>query len=389
MYAVFWFGVCVIFACPIIAQTVTKDDSNQTITSQMQALIPHIGGRVQINRLSGDTPPGAVSYTHQWPGIYWETGFIGDTVVLKFNDPANEYRLLLDDKAPIAIAQPGRSEIAVTNFANGPHRLRLEKVTESIWKLGTFEGFYINATEKGVTIPPKLRQIEFIGNSDMTGYGLRSDTRTCTQDEVRLRSDTQSAYPALVAKFFDADYQINAISGRGIIRNYAGMVPDHTMLVIYDNILPDEPGTFEPYADATWTPQITFIGLGGNDFFSPLKPDEVWKTRDALIDSYVDGMAKLLANVQQRHPKTTVMIYWPDAGILTPAEKARLDRDGQARLVTTARLLGMKPLEFVVTGNLEPDAMACDYHGSASDHRKKARWLIDRIQLQMTLWAAK
>ena len=72
---------------------------------------------------------------------------------------------------------------------------------------------------------------------------------------------------------------------------------------------------------------------------------------------------------------------------MTPDEKARLDREGQTRLTQTAQRLGLKPLEFVVMGNLELDAMACHSHGSASDHRKKASWLIDRITLQPDLWA--
>lgn len=369
------------------SQTLTKDDSNQTITPQMQVLVPHVGGRVQIGRLGDDKPPGAVSYTHQWPGMYWEARFDDTSMVLKFNDTENEYRLYIDGWPPIPIAQPGRTEITVSDLTSGPHQLRLEKVTESIWRLGAFEGFYVGADVKTYPLRRITRQIEFIGDSDMTGYGLRSDTRTCTQEEVRLRSDAQAAYPALVAKHFNADYQINAISGRGLVRNYAGMAPDHTMAAIYENILPDATDINTPYVDPLWQPQIIFVGLGNNDFFSPLNPDEPWKTRDALIDSYIAGMVALLKTLHAGNPTATVMIYWPDRGILTPTEKARLDREGQRRLTQTAQQLGLKPLEFVATGNLELDALACDYHGSASDHRKKALWLIDRIRLQPDLWA--
>jgi len=33
----------------------------------------------------------------------------------------------------------------------------------------------------------------------------------------------------LVARRFDADYQVNAISGRGLVRNYDGFAPEAPM----------------------------------------------------------------------------------------------------------------------------------------------------------------
>ena len=99
-------AILVFAAVPGLSQTLTKDNRNQTVTPQMQVLVPRIGGRVQMAPLGSDKPQGAVSYTHQWPGVYWEAGFDGTTVVLKFNDPQNEYRLIIDDLPAIAIAQP-------------------------------------------------------------------------------------------------------------------------------------------------------------------------------------------------------------------------------------------------------------------------------------------
>ena len=387
MRALLWVGLMGVLTAPCAAQTVTKDTLNQTVTQQMQVLVPHIGGRVQTNPLGPNAPKDAVSYTHQWPGTYWEVGFDAQEVVLKFDDADNEYRLFIDALSPIPIAQPGRTEITVADLGAGPHQLRLEKVTESIWILGAFEGFYIAADGKALTAAPKPRQIEFIGDSDMTGYGLRSGTQVCTQDQVRLSSDAQAAYPALVAKQLDADYQINAISGRGMVRNYDGSVPDNAMAKVYGSIFPDQADPATPYLDPEWQPQIIFVALGNNDFFSPLHRDEVWPTHDALIDAYITGMANLLTTLHSRSRAATVILYWPDQGIMTAAEKARLDSDGKSLLNKTAQQIGMKPLEFIAMGNLELDALACHAHGSAADHRKKAQWLIDRINRQPDLWA--
>src|SRR6478735_3861106 len=228
-------ALAMLLASPAAAQTVTVDPANRTITGDMQPLAVRAGGRVEVHPLPG----GARAFTHEWPGVYFEAAFRGDRVILKFDDPANEYRLTIDDLPAIPLAQPGTSEVTIAGLADRPHSLRLEKVTESIDLPETFAGFYVPATARPIALPPpRPRQIEFIGDSNMAGYGIRSDNRQCTQEEVRLRTDTQAAYPALVARRFDADYQVNAISGRGLIRNYAGEAPDAPMTVLYPRALP-------------------------------------------------------------------------------------------------------------------------------------------------------
>lgn len=381
-------GLMALIASPALAQTITSDPQNQTITDQMQVLPPHVGGRVSAQTLVAATKSPLIEYTHQWPGVYFEAAFDGDRLVLKFDDPVNEYRLLIDDLAPIALAQPGKTEVTISDLRQGQHKVRLEKVTESIWMLGAFDGFYIDATARAGLVKPRARQIEFIGDSDMTGYGLRSATTTCTQEEVRLTSDTQAAYPVLVAKHFNADYQINAISGRGLVRNYDGIVLDHTIEAVYERILPDQTEIATPYSDANWQPQIIFIGLGNNDFFSPLHNGEPWLTRDALIDTYIVGMVQFLKTLRASNSNATVMIYWPDSGIMTEAEKARLDREGQSELNKIAQKQGLKPLQFISMGDLKLEASACDFHPSASDQRKKAAWLINAIDNQPQLWGS-
>ena len=112
-------------------------------------------------------------------------------------------------------------------------------MTESAWTIGSFDGFYLPKRAQGGAAQPRPRQIEFIGDLGMTGYGIRSASRTFTQDKVRLLSDTQIGYPALLAKALDADYQLNAISGRGMIGNYGGTNAQDDKIYAYPSILPD------------------------------------------------------------------------------------------------------------------------------------------------------
>jgi lysophospholipase L1-like esterase len=366
------------------AQTVTIDRDNRPITAEMQTLPVRVGGRVVAERIPAPLPAGATAYRHEWPGVYFEAAFHGESVVLKFDDPANEYRLHIDDLPPIALAQPGTAEVTVTGLADRPHRLRLEKVTESIGLPETFAGFYVSAGARPLAFaPPRARQIEFIGDSIMAGYGIRSTTRQCTKEEVRLLSDTQAAYPALVAKRFDADYQVIAISGRGLIRNYAGEAPEAPLPALYPRALPSQEGEWH---NASWQPQIVVLGLFTNDFSTPLGPDEQWPSDEAFAEAFVAAYEPLLAELHRRAPEAAVLVVWPRTPGQPGRQTAAMSDAARQRIEAAARALGIRTILFPELGNLGLEDSACDYHGNLEDHRKRADWLTSYLEARPELW---
>ncbi len=373
---------------PPTSLTVTADPANLSVTRDMKVLPLLIAGRVRESALSSAYPAGAKSYTHQWPAVYFEAAFNGDNFVIKFDDIYNEYRLFIDNLAVTTLAQPGKTEYKITGLSTGMHRIRLEKVTESISELGAFSGFYIPAAAQSMPVPARPRQIEFIGDSNMAGYGLRSATRQCTQDQVRLLSDAQASYPAKTARHFGADYQVNAISGRGMARNYDGIVPDLTLPLVYPFNLLDKTGS---YSDPLWQPQIIVIGLGGNDFSTPVKPGEQWATPRDLIADYFDSYERFLRTLYARNPGASVIILWPDTPSLTdPADRAIFD-SRRVSLTATAQTIGFRNILFtaIPEQSLGLEATACDFHANANDHDKMTQWLITQLDANTGFWAGK
>jgi lysophospholipase L1-like esterase len=370
----------VALACPAAAQTVTVDATNRTVTSDMQPLAVRVGGRAEAVPMPGGTR----GFRHEWPGVYFEAAFRGDRVILKFDDPANEYRLLVDGLPPIALAQPGTAEVTVAGLADGIHQLRLEKVTESIDRPETFAGFYVPATARPIALqPPRPRQIEFIGDSLMAGYGVRSDTRQCTKEEVRLRTDTQATWPALAARRFDADYQINAISGRGLVRNYGGETPEIPLPAVYTRALPSRAGEWR---DASWQPQVIVIGLYTNDFSTPLKPGEQWATPDALVAAFTAAYAPLLTELHRRSPDAAVLIIRPDLSGQPDSQSAAMVEATQRTITQAAQAIGIRTVLFPSLPDLGLENSACDYHPSLADHRKLTEWFGAYLEAHPELW---
>src|SRR3954462_3533198 len=115
--------------------------------------------------------------------------------------------------------------MTIAGLAPGDHVVRLEKLTESQTGGGRFAGFFTASDDTPLPAPSYARAIEYIGDSYTGGYGDLSTTRTCTGQEVHDRTDSQQAFGPALARRLGADYRVNAYSGFGVVRNYAGTAP--------------------------------------------------------------------------------------------------------------------------------------------------------------------
>ena len=350
------------------AQTVAVDPSRQSVVPAMHALPVHVGGRVVTRPSQQTMPTGALSFIHQWPGVYFEAGFAGREVVLRFDDAANEYRLLIDDLDPIRLAQPGRVDVRISGLNDAPHRLRLETITESVDHSAAFEGFYIPPSARPTALPARTRSLEFIGDSAMTGYGIRSTTRQCTKEEVRLLTDTQAAWPALVSRHFEADYQINAISGRGLIRNFGGVAPEDPMTHAYGFAVRD---LAAPYSDPDWRPRIVFVSLFA-DFAGDLSPAEPWKTTAELGADWARSYATFVSRIHDQSPGAAIVVGWLDLSQQTDADFIALADTARRGIQSAADRRDFRVAFMEMPSGQDYELTACDHHPGLADQRRLA-----------------
>ena len=235
-----------------------------------KALPLHVGGRV------AQTPIGQ-GYWHQWPGTYFEGRFRGTGVAVRVNDSVNILDIFIDGQLVRTISKPGDGQVEFNGLTDSEHSVRVEKRTEAAWTSAQFTGIFVPDAAEVLSVKPRARQIEFIGDSYTVGYGNTSSKRECPGDGVWATTQTQLAFGPLTAKHFDADYRVNAISGRGIVRNYNGSAGLH-LPEAYPNIINLENASIldSNMAADDWTPQVVVIGLGTNDFSTPLNPGEKW-----------------------------------------------------------------------------------------------------------------
>jgi lysophospholipase L1-like esterase len=306
---------------------------------------------------AGRAEAAGTTFQYSWPGVYFEGRFHGTRVGVKLNDAAADYDVQVDGTTVATLVTPGSTTYWVTGQTNRVHTVRLVKRSESPWATSEFGGFI------GETLgPPKPRhrQIEFIGDSYTAGYGDMSDTRDCTSDQVNRTTNADLSFGALTSKRLGADYQINAFSGRGMVRNYNGGEPGTSYRTYYDRALLADPTDVWP-KPRSWHPQVVVIGLGINDFSTAINPGEPWTT-DSLRAAYHDAYQGFIDKLRARYGPSTYLVV-----SATYLSNTTAPSDLAKQIVKERNDSGDNRVRYWYYDGL--DYLGCHFHPSLHDHQ--------------------
>ena len=310
-----------------------------------------------------ETTGNYVSYT--WPGIYFEGRFHGTGVGVVLNDSVNDYDVAIDGATVAEITTPGQTTYWVNGLADADHTVRLVKRTESAWQAGQFGGFVPAA---GGSILSKsaarTRQIEFIGDSYTAGYGNQATQHDCSSiGGVTANSDADDSFGALTAHSLNADYQINAMSGMGMVRNYNGSSPGTDFRTYYGRTL-EAVNNDVWYNPGTWHPQLVVVGLGINDFSTALNSGEQWTTTDQLVAAYETADQGFINTLRQQYGPNTIIVV-----SATALSNTTLFAQSAQQVVTNRNAMGDKNVYYWYYDDPSLDHLGCDWHPSLHDDK--------------------
>lgn len=313
---------------------------------------------------------------YQWPGVHFQTRFSGDGVLFEVG-PGDVILHVEADGARIAsLRKPAPGRYRIAGLGPGEHRVRIDAATESQAGPNRFGGFLLPPGSAPLAPPQATRRIEFIGDSHTVGYGSASGGRDCSDAQVWETTDTTLAFGPRLAAAYGADYRVNAISGRGIVRNYGGM-PGDTLPQAYPWLLFDH--SVREAGPADWQPQLVVIALGTNDFSTPLAAGERWATRQALHQDYEQIYAGFVRMLRARYPQAYFLLWATD---LADGEIAA----ETGKVAAALRQGGDDRIGFATVAGLAMDA--CHWHPSAADHRRIAEVLARHVDAVPGLWPA-
>jgi lysophospholipase L1-like esterase len=324
----------------------------------------------------GRTRIAAGKHSYQWPGVYFEAAFQGPKVYFELGSGEVILRVLVDDQPVATLAKPAPGFYEVASLTRQRHTVRVEVLTESQAAPNVFGGFLYSKGTRPMPVVPRARQVEFIGDSHTVGYGNTSTTRDCSEDDVWKTTDNSQAFGPKLARHYGADYQVNAISGRGIVRNYDGSAGDH-LPEAYPFVLLDHSVRYE---ESAWHPQVIVIALGTNDFSTALKPTEQWKSRDELHADYEATYLRFLAALRARNPEAFIVIWATDMA------EGEIETEA-GKVVKQFQSGGDERIAFVPIRGLE--MTGCNWHPSIADDDTIANTVMRAIDDNPDAWGTK
>jgi lysophospholipase L1-like esterase len=372
-----WFLFSVGPALFVAASTCAAQPSVHKVPESpgLHPLAMYSGGRMLTTPAESASHFGGLDYTYQWPGSYFRAAFEGTEVFFRVVKGDEILHVVVDGRAVGSLVKPEAGVYEVNGLSPGKHQISVLVATESQAGPNTFGGFAIPAGETALSPAPRPRQIELIGDSHTVGYGNLSNTHDCTQDQVWADTDDTRAFGPRVADHYGADYQINAISGRGIVRNYDGFKAD-TLPQAYPYVLFDKQ---QKVSDPAWKPQVIVIALGTNDFSTPLHAGERWKNRDDLHADYEATYLRFLQDLRARNPHA-LLIVWA-----TNMAEGEIEAEAH-KVVQEMQQHGDQRIALLLVDGLTFGA--CNWHPSLSDDQAIADKLMHVIEAER-IWTKK
>ncbi|WP_157313923.1 SGNH/GDSL hydrolase family protein [Chitinibacter sp. GC72] len=325
--------------------------------------------------LSGRWVQNSDHWQASWPGVAMAARFQGSAVGVVLNDERSHYAVEIDGQ-PVAQISPasGKRTVWIRSLAAGEHRIELIRRNETPDYVGSVYGFTLDGGQWLAAPTPPQRKIEFIGDSFTAALANLSNKRDCSDAEISSSTDISQGFAIQLSRQLGAQWQTNAMSGMGLIRNWNGNLPDRDFRTYYARQLQTDASS-KP--DNHWQPQLVVIGLGVNDFSTPVNPGEQRSTEQRAKDfqaAYRELIKTLNARYKTPHIIVTAMKLWPDDQ----------QRPNVRAVVDAEQAAGNQRIHY-----LQLEAMqlsACQWHPNRADHRQVMQQLLDKIAAIKMQW---
>ncbi len=165
-----------------------------------------------------------------------------------------------------------------------------------------------------------------------------------------------------------------------MVRNYNGGEPGTDFRTYYDRALLNVDGDVWE-KPATWQPQVVVIGLGINDFSTPLNAGEQWTTQDELVAAYESAYHGFLDKLRARYGSETFLVV--SATLLS---NTTTFADTAQRIVQDRNQQGDDQIRYWYYDDPALDRLGCDWHPSAHDDRIISGLLNDYLAALPLSW---
>ncbi len=266
-------------------------------------------------------------------------------------------QLTLDGRKTKYGFSTGKEKIVIEDLGGEAHTIKLTKLSEGPMPISVaaIELFGDDCDVLDPPAPSELR-IEFIGDSITCGVGAYTDS-TINENNY-YEEDATKSYAGITAEMLNADARFIAVSGQGIINNWAGLegvrIPSFFEFKLRTNR--------EQYDFSEWTPTVVVINAGTND-----------SSGRAPADVFIKGADKFLDRVREVYPDAYIIWFYglmgkPYDAVLSELFEKRRESDNKLSYI---------PVESIYS---HPEEIGCMGHPNLNGALRGAKVLTEAIR---------
>ena len=258
------------------------------------------------------------------PGVYLKAKFEGKILSFFLNDEVlygnvhNYVEIIVDNKLFRLQTKYATNKFIVSGLKKGTHTITICKDTESGNGYLEFAGI---VCKKLLPLPPKPElKMEFIGNSITCGFGADASRIICGKGQWYDQHNAYMSYGPLTARALNAQWQISAVSGIGMIHSCCDM--KILMPKVFDKI--NMSGDSLSWNFDEYIPELVTICLGQNDgiqdstAFCHAYVDFVKTIRSKYADAKIILLTSPMANAKLRavlkNYLSSIIVYFNNNG---------------------------------------------------------------------------
>jgi lysophospholipase L1-like esterase len=289
-------GIPTDFSKGYVDYKVTAEDGSSTtykIYTEVQLIGADNSNILYVGRMDFTTP---TKVKFSGAGAYIQAKFTGTYIEMVMGDGSNMnfVQVVIDNQEPIRLQMmSGKKTYKIASgLANGEHTILICKDTEGSIGSLEFYGFHADGLIPLTNIP--TRKMECYGNSITVGAKMLDGTPcdlTNNGTNWNAANSAYYSYGAVTARALNAEWQIQAWSGIGLIQSCCGMTVE--MPDVYDRLNIDQ---ISPKWDFTkYTPDVVTICLGQNDGATIVASEE-------FKNKYV----AFIASLREKYPNASI-----------------------------------------------------------------------------------
>jgi lysophospholipase L1-like esterase len=220
----------------------------------------------------------------------------------EISDGGSRYDIALDGKSitTLALESTGlKTYDIVKDLPAGTHVVTMTRRTEAQVGVSQFKAFHFPNGGKLLAPPIEpARRIEFVGDSEMVGYGIECQDKTAgfsaaTENELLT-------YPELAATTLHAEMHNLGFSGKGVYRN--GLPGGERYGAYYPRAVPRAEAVAWDFT--TWKPDVIWVALGANDYDNGGDDTRPPPTFDHFKGAY----STLLDTIRGKNPDAKIVL---------------------------------------------------------------------------------